>query len=1098
MRLVDVLAEDQTLKDLDNDLALAFTRGDKGRLPLLLPLVLPSSSGRQPSLAWLGLGMLTASERQLIEFALNHLVSTEGESFEWQQLFSLATSGAVAPTLPFGTFAAVLDSIIRCNRSLFERTANGCRALIGLHSLEQHSLSSLGLEVSKMVPTIRHGRSLDDQHFLYSLAWHPHEKRFRKEFYRTWTVLEDGVRRYLSASYLVHKAYHEVGPDLGTAKAVVSATPSAGLLGRELAAILGIAFYEATSIYDITRKPWLPFLVGPALVVDDVIDTGTLSMQLISHLKDSCQCSCICVLTLLENADAREQRVALPCPLVYGASVRLGIPSPSQIEKAIQTDAYFEVDPHTLEPVPARASEPESLPREKHFEAVELDRLASLANDGGLTFGHFVTGDHHYRIYFSLPDALASDSAQRLLLDWVGAQLSEFVKETRAKRLSIVYPYYSTIYRLVSRLRLATADFIPTETRVDFIIAKPRQLTGDRRGYQLPRSTESSSIDYRHVVFLDDGIATGGTLAATIDELLLTKAVAIRALILFDRIGQQPRRHLRSIQRYRTRTGTQLSFSLRSFVSPNLRTQYENTCLDCAIVRDLSEKCGNHPGFLGQDHRRLMSLCERTIVSAERTPVAPRLNPASLLSVLKFHHAVFSDRPSPHETQRSLEGRRGLERLECLTTVLTDRKLFHQLTDVAKLRGWIQADLSDAALAPDARARFMLILPHCVDRSFAVSVLTNEVPTAYAKLATTQTSLPVAAALTMHFDSHLIEFLAIAASLYLTVPHSHSDEAPLNDCLGAWRKVFGVDTSHPGAPQSLYAFHLSTVFVRESELPAKEALHLIAHFLGSYANHDDSFTTRLSNCRSKINDGFADVAWEYMPADVLTVLIDIVRRVQDHFGKHSFTPQHLLALGEANKRWQGAKDGQDLAVLISEHFLSEEPRSRAATITELLAWIAPRLEYVCKQAIADYTNGSSDAVDIEISLEDGIGESTRILGNAEFLWRILSNLLRNAHEAFRKRRAFGMTDAALRIEVHVNASPPDRVAIEVRDNVPCQSGELEEFFVALGALSVHRMRLEKWDGRLDAQRLSEGLKCMRLSLRTVPVDEERELGDPDT
>src|SRR5207237_209654 len=148
-----------------------------------------------------------------------------------------------------------------------------------------------------------------------------------------------------------------------------------------------------------------------------------------------------------------------------------------------------------------------------------------------------------------------------------------------------------------------------------------RQLTGNRTGYSLTRTATSGEEGLRHVIVLDDGLASGGTLAAIMDELLIANTKALRALILFDRIGQQPRRHLHSIKSYLTANDSEMVFSFESYVTPNLRSHYGSDCPECKICRSVEETCRDHSGILGNAFDVLDLLLAPIVLSSERTPV---------------------------------------------------------------------------------------------------------------------------------------------------------------------------------------------------------------------------------------------------------------------------------------------------------------------------------------------------------------------------------------------------------------------------------------------------------------------------------------------
>jgi len=318
MQRIDLgdIADEQvkSCAELDRDLALALSRGEIGCLPLLLPFLALADDGSPAGVLWLGLGCYAPARRRAVEIALNYLLGSEGAEFSWKELFEIATAHDPVEGLTEQEFGLLFDAIVRCNRSLLDPVAGGCRSLLTSYDVEYVSLASLRKEVENLIPRMEHQKARDQQDFLYSLAWHPPERRFRKRYYRTWPVLADEHYRHICARLLVQQAYETLGDVVAAARAVVCATPSAGLLGQEVAAILGTAFYEIPSIYEINHRDWIPQLNGPAIVVDDVLDTGTLTQQLVQYLQ-KVGAHCPCVLTLLENAETAQERPSLPLVL---------------------------------------------------------------------------------------------------------------------------------------------------------------------------------------------------------------------------------------------------------------------------------------------------------------------------------------------------------------------------------------------------------------------------------------------------------------------------------------------------------------------------------------------------------------------------------------------------------------------------------------------------------------------------------------------------------------------------------------------------------------------------------------------------------------
>lgn len=152
--------------ELDNDLAFALSRGELGCLPLLLPMVMSAPDDSSSGIVWLGLGNLSNSKRQIIEAALNHLIALDGEPVTWAELLDVLNTGIAPTAISLNDFAMLLEGIVRCNPSLFDRTRGGCRALVSPFELHRRSVASLETEVRRLTESIQHMRPISQQQYL--------------------------------------------------------------------------------------------------------------------------------------------------------------------------------------------------------------------------------------------------------------------------------------------------------------------------------------------------------------------------------------------------------------------------------------------------------------------------------------------------------------------------------------------------------------------------------------------------------------------------------------------------------------------------------------------------------------------------------------------------------------------------------------------------------------------------------------------------------------------------------------------------------------------------------------------------------------------
>jgi hypothetical protein len=1080
----------QTCHRLDLDLSSALSRGEIACLPLLLPLVSVDDEQGPIRLLWLGLSGLPKQERRAALKVLNSLYETEGAFVPWTEIWELVSGDLTTADPRAGEFIRTeflqrLNGIARCNPAFFERTEKACRLRLTAFDLHLRSFFSLYDEVKeRLIPEAKHEKDPEKHDYLYSLAWHEPGKRFRKYYYRTWPVLADRRNRNLCARLLLLKAYSVIGELIGALRAVICATPSAGLLGREIAALLGADFWEVPSIYDLDTEDWLPEIDGPVIIVDDVLDTAVLTDKMIKRLKRA-RAECKCVMTLLHNEDAVAERAPISCPVIAGPPVRLGRPSPAEVDAAVATGHYFEIDPHTLEPLPVAATLAEDL------DPGTEKRLGLLASAGAIRSGHIVHGEHHYNLYFSLPDALATPALKDHILQWLTERILSFARQQNTTAVTVVYPYYSPIYKLVEVLM---ADW-PVEgrdgVRLVFLVAKPRQLTSNRMGYQLAEERGAQCERPPHAVLLDDGIATGGTFASIIEELIHASFRSAMALIIFDRIGVQPRRHLKSVSSYAITgpdTHDDLAFSFMPFISVNLRSYFTRDCPECTIAREL-ERWLPDAGVCSIGLSDLLSLVDKAVVGANPANTPSRLVAPDMLKVLAFRHTVFSDVASPRQVIEKLRdaGLSSPARLECLLTILLDSKLFRQVLDQAALHSWLSSWVGDAQIPSDLRARFILHLPMCADSPFAYALLTDTLPHAFRQLCEHDFG-DVPGALTTYFDSHQVEFSAVVASLHML--HSRSKNLFGKGTTWAipWQQALSPG-EQSASEATWYAFTLGTLFA----VAAQEGIYLVAHFAGKFANHAEGLVRRLRWFMGAVSQGDYEQAANQMPPETFEDLMRRIERTQICFEEFEFKKQDFTELRIAYRKWDDTHNGGELLAALRRHLISFS-LLRPSTVQRLIARLAPAVRPLIDAALANYrATPQPDTLPITVEIDSELmAQETYVLGSRNAIIATVCNLLRNARQAWDKfcTGSEGVPTLHLERTVKLHAEGQFAIHIEVTDNVPSPQKDLEEFFSPESAIQMQRRQVEQWGGSLSGRLLPDGrktfiLKLQRLSRRGI-------------
>ncbi len=1093
-------ANDAAINLLEENIATVLTRGEIGSLPLLLPFVSLGDKPGSLGIIWLGLSALPQRWRSTVAAALEHLFEQE-QLVEWEALiYILGKRGLQIATQEERDFLRLMYCISRCNPSILGADKQGIwleHTPTDLYRLSYGFM--LSLFERDILPSTRHKKSRNQEHYLYSRAWHITEKRFSKYYYFTWAELVDRSKRLLCAKLLITKAYQEIGESFLNTEAVVSVTPSAGLLGRCVADLMGADFCEAPSIYDIADDEWLLTLKAKeAVIVDDMIDTGTTTKRLISRIEDAGS-TCTAVLSLLASEEGVKERDGIACPLVCLSKVTVGTPSPEEISQAMRTGQYFETEPHTLEPIPPRAGGP--FINQEHEQLLEV-----LVSAGAITSGHIAYSGHHYEVYFSLPDALAHESVRARMLDWVISNIVRFSETNKVKGryrpVTIVYPYYSPIDRLIEALETEHSAGKIRDIPVNYVVAQPYQLSGKRRGYRIVQSTEHGARSQTQLaVFLDDGIASGGTMAGIIDQLVRMHVDAIYALVLFDRIGLQPRRHISQIAQY-SYEGKTVPFCFEAFVSANLKSFYRDNCPQCQLLASIG-RIPESKHILSTTTEKLSTLLG--ITGVERYPIGPRahFDEQALFSILRFRNAVLSDKPSPIEIEKSLDdqSKHPEVRLECLRTILMDQKLFRQLIDKKKVNDIIVRCLSDPQVKSELRIRFILFTPLWEDKPYAYTVLTEVLPQAFSQLADKDPlGKPWVGG---YFHKNGLEFSSVLAAVYLLFERSprHFQEQGDN-WLENWRQAISR-----GAPDvtcgSIYLFALRTLFMHKHEYGIEQAKYLVASFRGSYSTHADAFVERLKHFRGALNAGLLDVAFtRYMPKEIWDELLGNIESTQELFDLGEFTTQDITDLRNAYTQCREDEDAEELNRLITKHFLPTNPAVYPARIRVLVDRFSPLAAEVIDEGIKLVARkyqaslkkdrlvferpvkNQRVAFVLQIDCDETTG-SESVLGRKGFLAECVSHLITNAVEAWlahKDKTEATTSNDAIKLELCARAGTLDTFEFLVIDDCPVEGEDLERVVNSkvLSGIQMHRQMLSRWNADIEVREINGGKKAVVL------------------
>jgi orotate phosphoribosyltransferase len=475
-------AELSELHIADKDLSTVVSRGESGwYLPLIVPVSSPSLQSNEINVLWLGLAGIPIALRPALHAALDLLYESEEElniGEIWHRIVS------VNPNLTKGlgdqneqllrNLETGLRGMSRFNPHILSCSLTRFRIALSPLSLFERSCHALFDSFkTTMLPKALHDKPADENDYIYSFGWRSEQNRFRRHFFNLWKIFVDYKVLNTCAKALVLRSFAELGENLLFARVAIAVTPSAGIIGREVSKLLGIDFREVPSIYDINNPDWLPVnCQEPALIIDDVIDTGRLTQLVMERLQNA-NVPCVAVLVALKNLKGETGKTINNVPIISISEVDLGFVSTEEAKVLVNAGKYYEIDPHSLEPLHPRSFHPD--PERQTMR----DRLDLLKRANAIPFGHFIRYDHHFSIYFSIELALEDPDFERAVLAWLQKAISTFAMATKCEKVSVIYPYYSPVYHLVDRLISKPPAFFGVSS-IKFSIARPVQLSALR------------------------------------------------------------------------------------------------------------------------------------------------------------------------------------------------------------------------------------------------------------------------------------------------------------------------------------------------------------------------------------------------------------------------------------------------------------------------------------------------------------------------------------------------------------------------------------------------------------------------------------------
>lgn len=289
------------------------------------------------------------------------------------------------------------------------------------------------------------------------------------------------------------------------------------------------------------------------LIVNDVISTGNLSVELEKKLREEKKANIVAIFTLFDSRDSNWNLRDSKIPHFYFPKDKDGkeillyklIDEPIikyKYRKSIndyQDKKVISIDPVINSPSMMNLDRSMGANLE-YFEKKENKKNEDFLNiytkNENLWIGHFHHNMHHHLYYFKTNDILCSETGSTLLEEiFTSIWNSIEERDYKAKEINYVfYPMFSAIEELATdRLK----DILPNNSNVQtFPLPRIDTPKGWRFSFP-PKSLNAEGWNYekRNVVIIDDGCSTGDTILQMIDSIAM---IEVNRIILISVIAR--------------------------------------------------------------------------------------------------------------------------------------------------------------------------------------------------------------------------------------------------------------------------------------------------------------------------------------------------------------------------------------------------------------------------------------------------------------------------------------------------------------------------------------------------------------------------------
>jgi hypothetical protein len=593
-------------------------------------------------------------------------------------------------------------------------------------------------------------------------------------------------------------------------------------------------------------------------------------------------------------------------------------------------------------------------------------------------------------------------------------------------------------------------------------------------------------------IILDDGIGSGGTIASLLDEAIRTYVKAVAVLVIFDRIGLQPRKHLHNVKQYGFKEKNIL-FKFDSYLEVNLRTFFRSNCPACRILGVIDE-IQTSPGITSQSLRMLREILTAVPITSGKSHLPLLLSSEETAELISALDGLYSDLASPRQISMVLaaKNRRPAVRLILATAILSDRKLYRQCIDLSVVEHLIIDCFFNTKTTSAHRAMFMAESINWFDQKYALNILTNLLPQVYADML--QSRIDLSFGLDSHFDQAPEEFGALLLTMHKLIPKG---ELRSNPPLEQWYNLFVArERNTPSA--NIYLLELRKTLQLIENNPWDVTMFLLANFNGSYGKrHPESIRQRLDFFKMYIKLGAYNKAIHTFQKPIFESFLSGVRIVQDAISsKNIFEISDFEKLMELYEGLSEPDARVKMLDLLEEFFISSSPLTEPARIDLLLEFAAPTVISIITNGILAFKNRVPATItDIVLFIdEEALGQfrNVRILGAADILERTLEHLARNPVEHRCGKRFEGSPgDLHISLALRVCAERSDFIEIVVTDNiVEMTNDDLRLSFLKGGGLGAQRFILEQFGGGLLAAKVQNGRNEYVIRVRQLLIDPE--------